>query len=350
MKSIQIKEKSTSSKIRKWYLNFEERKMIEKMLNEWISKRQIASILERWKSTICEEVKNRSTTHSGYSAELAHRQFLKNSLKKGNKKKIENNEKLKNYIISWLKQDWSPEEIAGRMKLLHWNPNFDDYIPSVCHETIYTYLYSPENKNEKLFLYLRRHRPKRRKQGSRKKRTVENTIKNRVPIHERPKIIEKRKRIWDFESDSVLFSKQKKVLNTNICRVSKLARLELVKNKSADACIKVQKSIIYEMEELGVDIYSFTFDNGTENARHIELNELWVQTYFCDPYSSWQKGSIENLNMFIRQYLPRNIDIWTITDNDIYNIQERLNNRPRKCLGYLTPNEFFYKKTWVKPN
>ncbi len=350
MKTIRKKEKSTKEKTRKWYLSFEERKLIEKMLREKISKREIGKILERGKSTICDEVKRYSTPHSWYSATLAQKQFLKGQLRKGNKKKIERNERLKQYILNGLQQDWSPEQIVGRIKLLHSNPDFDDYISPVCHETIYNYIYAQENKKEKLYLYLRRYRPKRKKHGTRTKRWANTIIKNRSSIHDRDKVIEKRTRIGDFESDSVLFSKQKKVLNTNICRYSRLSRLYLVANKSAEECLKAQNCMIYEMDELGNPVLSITYDNGWENAKHQELHQFGVKTFFCDPYSSYQKGSIENLNMFIRQYLPRNIDLDTITNEDIYIIQEKLNNRPRKCLGYLTPNEFFYKKTWVKPN
>ena len=143
-------------------------------------------------------------------------------------------------------------------------------------------------------------------------------------------------------------SKQKPVLNVNIERRSRLTRFELVKDKSALSSIAVQKNIVYEMEELGVDIYSFTFDNGTENVFHTQLNKFGVKTYFCDAYSSWQKGAVENMNMFIRQYLPSKTDVSTLTLQHIHIIQEKLNNRPRKCLGYLTPNEFFYKETGVK--
>jgi len=173
-----------------------------------------------------------------------------------------------------LKLDWSPEEISGRLKLMHSDKNRSDYIPYVCHESIYTYIYDPKRKKEKLFRFLRRQRVKRVKHGTRKKNTVDTLIKGRTPISQREKIIEEKTRIGDFESDSVIFSKQTQVLNTNICRVSRLARFELVKNKTAKSAIVVQKSIIYEMEELGVDVHSFTFDNGGENALHQELHEL----------------------------------------------------------------------------
>ena len=104
------------------------------------------------------------------------------------------------------------------------------------------------------------------------------------------------------------------------------------------------------MEELWVEIHSFTFDNWLENVYHTQLREIWIKTYFCDPYCSYQKGSIENLNLLIRQYLHRKTDFSEITSHDIYIIQEKINNRPKKCLGYLSPNEFFYKETWIKPN
>lgn len=346
MKNIIEKEKKEK---RNWYITFEERKMIDKMLKEWISWRDIAKILSRWKTSVYNEIKNNSTSSSWYNYQLAHKLFMRKQANKWNISKINTNSKLKEYIIEQLNEDWSPEEIMWRLKLFHNDKYFDSYIWLVCHETIYNFIYSKQWIKLWLPRLLRRHKPKRTKIYSRKPRWV-NVIKDRISIHERENIIEKRIRIWDFESDSVIFSKQKQVLNTNICRVSRLARFELVKDKSALSSIRVQKNIAYEMEELWVELHSFTFDNWLENVYHTELRDMWIKTYFCDTYCSYQKWSIENLNLLIRQYLPRNIDLSNLTSNDIYIIQERLNNRPRKCLWYLTPNEFFYKKTWVRPN
>jgi len=347
MQNIKENEKKRNHK---WYITFEEREIIEKLLKQKVSHRKIWKILWRWKSTISDEINRYSTHSSWYEAILAERQFLKKQKNKWNKKKIENDDRIKNYILEKLDLDWSPEEISWRIKLFHSDPDMDNYIPYVCMETIYSFLYSKENKHLKLYSKLRRHRHKRIKHWTRKKNTVNTIIKNRVSIKERENIIEKRKRIGDFESDSVIFPGQKAVLNTNIDRVSRLARIELVKDKTAVSSISVQKNIVYEMEEIWVNVFSFTFDNWGENALHQQLNELGVKSYFCDPYCSYQKWAIENLNMFIRQYLPRNTDVSKLTHKDIYIIQEKLNNRPRKCLWYLSPNEFFYKKTWVKPN
>lgn len=344
MKNIINNEKTSN---RKKYLNFEDRKLIEKMIKEWLSLRKIWSVLWRWKSTIWDEIKNNSTFYDWYKAELAHKKFLRNQLLKRNKDKIETNPKLQEYIISGLNEDWSPEEISGRIREFHNDKDLDNYIWYVCHETIYNFIYSKNWVKLWLTKLLRRHKPKRTKWHSRKSKSSE-IIKDKVSIHDRPEVINKRKRIWDFESDSVIFPKQTQVLNVNVDRRSRLVRFDLVKDKTAMSSIAVQKRIIYEFEEYWLDIFSFTYDNWTENVYHTELHQFWVKTYFCDTYSSWQKWTVENMNMFIRQYLPRNIDLSTLTEQDLYNIQEKLNNRPRKCLWYLSPNEFFYKETWVK--
>ena len=347
MKIIKQNEKKRNHK---WYITFYERETIEKLLKQKVSRRKIWKILWRWKSSISDEINRYKTEASWYEAFLAERQFHKNQRNKWNKKKIHNDDRIKKFILEWLDEDWSPEEISWRIKLFHSDSDMENYVPYVCMETIYSFLYAKENKHLKLYSKLRRHRHKRVKYWTRKKNTVDIIIKNRVSIKERENIIEKRKRVGDFESDSVIFPGQKGVLNTNICRTTRLARIELVKDKTALSSISIQKNIVYEMDEIWINVFSFTFDNGGENALHQQLNELWVKTYFCDPYCSYQKGAIENLNMFIRQYLPRNTDLSKLTNHDIYIIQEKLNNRPRKCLWYLSPNEFFYKKTWVKPN
>lgn len=344
MENIINNEKSSNTKK---YISYEERRMIEKMIKEWLSLRKMWKVLWRWKSTIWDEIKNNSTFYDWYKAELAHKRFLRNQLLKRNKDKIETNPKLKEYIINQLKEDWSPEEISWRLKKFNNDKDLNNYIWYICFETIYKFIYSKNWIKLWLPKLLRRHKPKRTKWYSRKQNKTE-IIKNKVSIHKRPEKINKRKRIGDLESDSVIFPNQKQVLNVNVDRKSRLLRFELVKDKSALSSIAVQKNIVYEFEEYWLDIYSFTYDNWTENVYHTELHQFWIDTYFCDTYSSWQKWTVENMNMFIRQYLPRNTDLSKLTIQDLHNIQEKLNNRPRKCLWFLSPNEFFYKETWVK--
>lgn len=320
------------------YLTYNQRKKIEKMYNnEKLSFRKIGKILDKHHSTISNEVKN-NLYNFKYNAEKAHRKFLERQENKGNTLKLENNVLLKNHIISELKEDYSPEQIIGRMKKV----GLDKEINSVCVETIYSFVYDTKNKNLKLWQYLRRHRKKRKKYAQ-NMRNKGSTIKKRTSIHKRSKEIDKRKRIGDWEVDLVIFSKQKKVLSVHVERKTRLIRLYICENKSKEEMFHTLRATALDFRPDLVK--TITFDNGTENADHWKLKEelgLEIDTYFCDPYASWQKGAVENMNMFIRQYLPRDKNLDEISENDLWEIQEKLNNRPRKCLDYLTPNESFY--------
>jgi len=309
---------------------YEERQILEKLLKKDISKRQIGNILKKSHSTILYELKHHSGKTLDYSAERAQLIYEKRQLNKGNKKKIDCNVELKEFIIKSLKEDWSPEQIAGSLKRDH-----QETIGYVCHETIYAYIYSPEHKKDRYFIHLRRHKPKQIKWYTRQKRKIK--IPDRISIHNRPEEIKKRVEGGHWETDSMIFSQQKGILSVQIERVSRAVRIHKCQDKTAE---KTYEALMKTKDSLP-DYYfkSFTFDNGTENVKHIRLKEEFgIETYFCDPYCSWQKGAVENINMFIRQYLPRCIKLENITDEQIYNIQEKLNNRPRKCLNYLTPN------------
>src|SRR3989339_233364 len=150
--------------------------------------------------------------------------------------------------------------------------------------------------------------------------------------------IGQRERYGDWESDSVIFSKQKTALSVQLERKSRLVRMHKVANKTGE---ETRNALIKSIESLPNELTkTITFDNGTENVKHIELKEIFnLETYFCDPFSSWQKGGVENANKLIRHYLPRETNLSKLTDRDIYQIQEKLNNRPRKSLNYQTPNE-----------
>ncbi len=136
----------------------------------------------------------------------------------------------------------------------------------------------------------------------------------------------------------MIFSKQKNTLSVQYERKTMLCRLRKLKSKEA---VETERAVAESVESLPNELWqSITRDNGTENAKHLNtLNAFNIQSYFCDAYASWQKGGVENLNKLIRQYLPRKTDMSKISHDEIYEIQERLNNRPRKGLNYLTPNE-----------
>jgi IS30 family transposase len=210
----------------------------------------------------------------------------------------------------------------------------------VCHETIYAYIYDEENRKEQHWKLLMRHRPKRIKQGTRKSRKG-GTIKNMVSISKRPESVETRKEAGHWESDSMIFSKQKEILSVQTERKTRAVRITKCKDKTAEETKEaVTGSLGGEIETF---LKSITFDRGTEGAEHEKMSEyLNADIYFCHPYCSWEKGSVENRNMFIRRYFPRHTNMSEVTDEMIYEVQEKLNNRPMKCLKYRTPNEMIF--------
>jgi IS30 family transposase len=246
-------------------------------------------------------------------------------------------------VIEGILGDKSPEQVAERVRTLWQEFGISGRIS---HETIYSFIYSDsEAKEKKLYNHLRRHRKNRRKQWERRPRE-KILIKERTSIHERPEYVNKRKEFWHFETDSVIFSQWRPILSVQYERCTSLARLTKLPDKSAPETANALRSLVYEFDGLH-PVRSVTYDNGGENVLHTELiHEYWVVTYFTDTYSSWQKWGVENLNGLIRQYLPRHIDLESLSDEDIYVIQEKLNNRPRKRLKWLTPNEYYAKITW----
>lgn len=238
-----------------------------------------------------------------------------------------------------MKKGWSPEQIAGRLKK---HPPKSTQGKYINHESIYQYICKPSGENKYLFNYLRKAQKTRRKKHGRKKQ--KNTIIERISIHLRPDDVNERKEYGHWENDSMIFSKQRAALNAQYERKSRLVTLRKLADKSAE---ETEAAIARNIESLPNDFMkSATFDNGTENAKHHRLKKTFgIETYFCDPCASWQKGGVENINGLIRQYLPRKTNLATITDSEIKEIQESLNNRPRKSLDYLTPNEIFAEQT-----
>jgi IS30 family transposase len=206
----------------------------------------------------------------------------------------------------------------------------------VSHETIYQYIYTGNGRFSGWYHYLRRGQRYRQPRQQRKRRKPK--IPQRISIHDRPGEINTRQRYGDWETDSMVFSKQKDRLSVQYERKSQLVRIHKVQNGSAQATLDALRDSV---ESLPSAVWqSCTFDNGTEGVQHLQLTQDYgIPTYFCDPYASWQKGGVENMNGLIRQYLPRSTNLSTTTDAVIQRIEDRLNNRPRKGLNYKTPNQ-----------
>ena len=313
-------------------LTISEREKIERYLSFKMGSREIGRKLNRNHSVVSREVARNTQGGQRYSATRAQARTDRES-HKTNKRKLETDSVLHDYVIKRLKEDLSPEEIAGRLrnhppKLLR-----GKYIN---HESIYQYIYDGEGRYEHLYPCLRKaHKKRRRKFGRKQQQT---SIPQRVSIGLRPEVINRRLRYGDWETDTMVFRKQKTAVSVQYERKAMLTRLHKVENRSAEA---TETAINDSVESLPAQAWkSITWDNGGEGVCHTKIRDGYdIKTYFCDTYASWQKGGVENLNGLIRQYLPKGIDISTITDEQIYQIQERLNNRPRKKLNYLTPNE-----------
>lgn len=329
-------------------ITFYEREKIELYLKIGKSYRWIGCKLCRNHTDITREVNRNSSPHFPYRAQTAQK-IHEARQKKKNQKKLEKFKyrELKEYVVSRLREDCSPDQIAGRLKN---EMPIELKRASISHESIYQYIYKGEGRFEYLYPHLRTKRYKRQRRFDRKKRS-KITIPERIPIDFRPEEAAKKERVGDWETDSLIFSKQKEIVSVQYERKLLLCRIHKLPNKTAK---ETENAIADSIESLPREMWlTITRDNGTENAEHLKtLKNFEVQSYYCDPYCSWQKGGTENLNKLIRQYLPRKTDLSKISEDEIYAIQERLNNRPRKSLNYLTPNEAaakFIKSGAIKP-
>lgn len=317
-------------------LTFYDRQRIEFWLGlKRISLRDIARFIGRDVSVVSREVKRHKPQLSPYDAELAQKAADRKA-KFTNKKKLEKSEGLKSYIEDQLKQDWSPDQIAGRLKEQP-PPEFKKApMKTVCAETIYQHIYDQPEGEPRLYKHLRTHRKKRIEWGKRRIRGI--IIPDRTPIEQRPELINQRERYGDLEADLLCGKRQKEAISVHYERKTMYLNLEKVETMEAQTNLVALKETIESFPEDFVK--SITFDNGGENAEHTKLKADYdIETYFCDPGKAWQKGGVENMNKLLRQYIPKGTDIKKIDQEYLDFIKKRLNNRPRKTHHYLTPSE-----------
>ena len=314
-------------------LTEEDRIEIYAMKQAGKEQKMMAAKLALHPSTISRELR-RNTGLRGYRPKQAqqkalHRRFTARKAVKMTPETID-------YIECKLAEKHSPEQISERMKL---DPGWQG--PAVSHERIYQHIWQDKAGGGLLYKHLRIGGTKQRRKR-RNSRDRRGTIKNRVGIEERPDIVERKIRIGDWEGDTVVGKNHQGALVTLVDRKSKLTLIGKVDRYTAEA---VEKTIISLMELLPRRNYTLTVDNGKEFASHESVAEtLRIKVYFADPYSAWQRGLNENTNGLIRQYVPKGSDVRPLTDEQVQHIMDRLNNRPRKSLGFLTPNEVFYER------
>jgi IS30 family transposase len=227
-----------------------------------------------------------------------------------------------------LSQEWSPAQIAGRLTL--------EGQPTVSHERIYQHIYSDKDTGGTLYLHLRCQKLRRKRYGRYDRRAQ---LQGRRSIETRPRIVDAKQRRGDWEADTIIGRGHQQAIVSLVERRSKLTRLEKVTRNTAEL---VGQAIREQLRPLIVK--TITSDNGREFAQHQSIaQQLKADFYFAHPYASWERGLNENTNGLVRQYFPKKSDFSKITDRQINRVVERLNNRPRKTLGYKTPNEVFFK-------
>ena len=317
-------------------LTYLERQIIELLLAKGRSHRRISEVLGRDRRVIDREVERNKPGERPYTARLATELTSRREAKRC-RKKLEKDAPLRTFVIERLKDELSPEQIAG---LLKEEPPEGLVGKSLCHESIYRYVYEGSERPVGLYKSLRRSRKRRHRRGVRKHRKVQ--IKERISIHDRPTLIDDRERLGDLECDLLESPRSDRhALSVHYERKSQFVKLHRVENKTArETHEALLKTLSFFPEGF---VKSVTFDNGPETSLHHVLRyEHNVETYHCDPFSSWQKGGVENINGLIRQYIPKGTRISSLTDEFLQLIEDRLNNRPRKAHNYKTPNQILH--------
>lgn len=306
-------------------LTREQRYQIHALLKGQHTQTEMAQILGVNKSTISRELK-RNRGLRGYRPKQAD-EFAAQRRKVAHGSRIPAPHWTRVEVL--LREDWSPEQVSG------WLAREEGI--AISHEWIYQYVYQDKRHGGDLYKHLRCQKARRKRYGSNDRR---GQIKGRVSIEERPEVVDKRSRKGDWEADTVIGRPGGAVLVTLAERKTRHSILVRAANKSANA---VKEALIDALKPHAAHVHTITYDNGKEFAHHAEIaSVLDAKGYFAHPYHSWERGLNENMNGLIRQYLPKGKSFDDLTDEDVRHIMDKLNNRPRKCLGYKTPNQVFF--------
>jgi len=317
------------------HLSLEERHYIEIERKKGVSLNRIGQSLGRRQSSISREIQ-RNTGKKGYRHKQAEQLSRQRQREKPKAMKLTGDIKL--IIDSYLKQDWRPEQIAGRLK--------HDGIITLHHEAIYQYVLADKANGGYLYLHLRhQHKRYRKRYGHARNRTG---IPDRVDIDKRPAVVNNRTRIGDWEADTIIGKNNKGAIVTLDERKSKLRLAAPLRGKHA---APLTEAVINLLKPIKKFILTMTFDNGKEFSRHNNMTEaLGCNTYFAKPYHAWERGQNENANGLLRQYFPKTMELLDISAKQVITAIDKLNSRPRKCLGFKTPYEAFHKATGVNVN
>ena len=309
----------------------EERCEIAQLRASGLSIRQVAAALDRSPSTVAREMKRNSSQNGQYRPVYADQQ---SRARRWTGSKLDRDSELRESVLSRLAQGWSPEQVAGRLSR-------DTGAPVISYETIYRFIYAQIDRTKDYTWrhFLRRGKFKRGRRR-RKRSNPASFIAFRRPLCERPEQANDRRTPGHWEADLMLFKTYGQAILTLHERHSRLLIAVRPSSKAADPIAKAMRNILAPLPELWRQ--TVTFDNGTEFARHHQLHKLNIQTFFCDTYSPWQKGGVENAIGRMRRTLPRKTDLATLPNDRFINLIQAYNNTPRKCLDFQTPAERFW--------
>lgn len=317
------------------HLSILDREKLQELFWQKKSIRYISKELHRSPSSISRELRrNFPKEVRRYTPRLAHERALFKRTCRGRTGRLKTHN-LRIYVITQLKEGWSPVQVSAMAR--------KENIGSISHEAIYQFVYAQIYRNgwgylkpghEDLRPYLRRKQKRRQKKGMRKSQRIFKP--KGISIDERPLIVNARERIGDWEGDTVESCNHKPGVNTLLERKTGLFLVTKVKDKTSASTVNAMEKRMNALPEIMKQ--TITLDNGPENSDWKAIEEKTeLKTFFAHPYHSWERGANENANGLLREYFPKGTDFATISDDELAAVEYRLNSRPRKRLGFLSP-------------
>ncbi len=315
--------------------NYQMREWLSILLTLGKSYREIGRMMGMHHTSISREInKNSHMTKKGKMYQPFIADTISEERREGSRNgKIREGTRLERLIERLIIDSWSPDAIAGWLKR-------SDSMYVVSHETIYRYIY--EQRRDLIQYLARRHR-RRQWRGGKYKNRKKTLIPGRVYIEERSRSADKRHEFGHYEADTIVSRESKAALLIVIERKTRKLRLKKLRRKTA---ANVAEGVCDLLRHYRESVKTITYDNGTENSFHLLINKkLKCKSYFCNPYHSWEKGSVENAAGLVRRYFPKKTDFTKVSEEQLRRVEKQINNRPRKLLNYETPQEVF-RREW----
>ena len=306
-------------------LTQEQRYQIHSLLKMEHNQTEIAKCLGVHKSTVSRELR-RNKGMRGYRPKQAHQKAM------SRKNHSRNHIMLETWAVieAKIRLEWSPEQVSDWLKR--------HAGVEISHEWIYQYVLADKHAGGTLYRHLRCQKKRRKRYGSYDRR---GKLPNRVSIEKRPAVVDQRKRIGDWEVDTIVGKGHRQAIVSLTERKSRLVLLRKVERRTADL---VSDAVIDLLRPISESLHTITADNGKEFAEHERISrDLQIDFFFAHPFAAWERGTNENMNGLVRQYIPKNCEFGSISDSELLFITNRLNHRPRKCLDYKTPFEVFFE-------